>query len=108
MCIRDRVHEVCIYDTGSSDRTIEIAEKWGARVERGYWDDDFSRARNEAVRMCAAKWVLSLDADERVHGNRFLLGRLLREGLAGFDGGADVYRLDWSNRDTQDLSLIHI
>ncbi|WP_052466514.1 glycosyltransferase family 2 protein [Mobilicoccus massiliensis] len=62
----DLMSEICVYDTGSTDRTIEVAEAAGARVERGYWDDDFARARNAASAMCASKWVLTLDADERI------------------------------------------
>ena len=45
--------EVVIYDTGSSDGTIALAEDSGATVVRGYWDDDFGRAR--AARFIAAR-----------------------------------------------------
>ncbi len=58
--------EVVIYDTGSSDRTIEIARSYGATVVKGYWDDDFSRARNAARQVCQGQWILWVDADERV------------------------------------------
>jgi len=57
---------VHIYDTGSSDRTVEIARAWGAEVTEGYWDDDFARARNAAMALSSAPWVLIVDADERV------------------------------------------
>jgi glycosyltransferase involved in cell wall biosynthesis len=56
--------EVVVYDTGSTDRTPEIARELGALVVEGYWDDDFARARNAAVRRCRGEWVLWLDADE--------------------------------------------
>jgi len=56
----------CLYDTGSVDATMDIARSAGATVRVGYWDDDFARARNEAVAMSGTSWVLSLDADERV------------------------------------------
>lgn len=59
------VDEVCVYDTGSTDATVRIAKQAGARVVRGYWDGDFSRARNEALRMTRATWAVILDADER-------------------------------------------
>ncbi len=58
--------EVVIYDTGSSDKTIEIARSYGATVVEGYWDDDFSRARNAARQVCQGQWILWVDADERV------------------------------------------
>lgn len=61
--------EVVIYDTGSSDATVEIARAAGATVVEGYWDDDFSRARNAALDHCSAEWILHIDADERLHGD---------------------------------------
>ncbi len=60
------VDEIVVYDTGSTDRTVEIARSYGARVQLGHWDGDFSRARNEALAMSRTTWVLSIDADERV------------------------------------------
>jgi glycosyltransferase involved in cell wall biosynthesis len=56
--------EVVVYDTGSVDDTVEIARAAGAMVVDGYWDDDFARARNEALDRCRGQWVLWLDADE--------------------------------------------
>lgn len=83
------VSEICIYDTGSTDRSIEIAEAAGATVQRGYWDADFARARNEAIAMTSAKWVLIIDADEELRCDAATLAKSLRawlsEGLIGFD-----------------------
>ena len=62
--------EIVIYDTGSSDMTIDIARSYGATVVEGYWDDDFSRARNAARQVCQGQWILWVDADERVVGSR--------------------------------------
>ena len=56
--------EVVVYDTGSTDRTLEIARAAGCRVVEGYWDDDFARARNDALAYCRGQWILWLDADE--------------------------------------------
>jgi tetratricopeptide (TPR) repeat protein len=56
--------EIVVYDTGSTDRTIEIARSAGAKVIEGYWDDDFARARNAALEHAIGEWVLTLDADE--------------------------------------------
>ncbi|GAB3467710.1 glycosyltransferase family 2 protein [Kineococcus endophyticus] len=61
--------EVVVYDTGSSDRTVEIAREYGAIVIEGYWDDDFGAARNRALEHCRGEWVLSVDADEVVQGD---------------------------------------
>lgn len=79
--LRPLLSEICVYDTGSSDRTVETAEEAGARVERGYWDDDFSRARNAAIAMTNSKWVLIVDADEQVRARQSSLAVHLRNGL---------------------------
>ncbi|WP_432486123.1 glycosyltransferase family 2 protein [Kineococcus esterisolvens] len=72
------VDEVVVYDTGSTDRTVEIARQHGAVVVEGYWDDDFGAARNRALDHCRGEWVLSVDADEVVHGDPRALRRSLR------------------------------
>jgi len=56
--------EIVVYDTGSTDATVEIASRAGARVLAGYWDDDFGRARNDALAACRGQWILWVDADE--------------------------------------------
>ena len=76
--LRPILARTCIYDTGSIDATIDIAQHAGASVRRGFWDDDFARAKNEAVGMSRSDWVLSLDADERVVGDPALLSAALR------------------------------
>lgn len=63
--VRRLVDEVVVYDTGSTDRTVELARRAGARVIEGYWDDDFGRARNASLEHCRGEWVLWIDADER-------------------------------------------
>ncbi|WP_116115126.1 tetratricopeptide repeat-containing glycosyltransferase family 2 protein [Austwickia chelonae] len=64
--LRPLLGRICVYDTGSTDRTVELARAEGAIVREGYWDDDFSRARNESLAMTSAIWVLWIDADERL------------------------------------------
>lgn len=71
------VDEIVVYDTGSADATVVLAQAGGARVTRGFWDDDFGRARNCALAMARATWVLSVDADERLVADRALLRSLL-------------------------------
>ncbi len=60
------VDEICIVDTGSTDRTVEIATSFGARVEHREWRNDFAWARNEALKMATRRWILMLDADEEL------------------------------------------
>jgi tetratricopeptide (TPR) repeat protein len=61
---RPWVDEVVVVDTGSTDRTPDIAREFGAIVHAWAWRDDFAAARNESLRHCTGDWVLALDADE--------------------------------------------
>lgn len=60
------VDEMVILDTGSTDRTVEIARDYGAKVSDLAWPDDFSLARNHALQQVTGDWVLVLDADEQL------------------------------------------
>jgi hypothetical protein len=62
--LRGHVDEVVVVDTGSTDRTVEIAETAGARVLRFDWTGSFSDARNHSLGACRGNWVLYIDADE--------------------------------------------
>jgi len=64
--VRLLVDEIIIVDTGSSDKTKEIAEKYADYFFEYIWDDDFSKARNFAISKASGKWILSLDADETI------------------------------------------
>jgi glycosyltransferase involved in cell wall biosynthesis/predicted Zn-dependent protease len=58
--------EIVVVDTGSTDRTKEIASRFGARVFDFPWCDDFSAARNESLKHASGDWVFWLDADDRL------------------------------------------
>ena len=58
------VDEIIVVDTGSTDRTIEIAESYGAKVLHHPWQGDFAAARNESLAHATGDWILVLDADE--------------------------------------------
>jgi tetratricopeptide (TPR) repeat protein len=60
--------ELIVVDTGSTDRTVEIARDLGATVSHFPWCDDFSAARNETLRRATGRWIAVLDADERFRG----------------------------------------
>src|SRR5581483_10950823 len=55
--------EIVVVDSGSTDRTTEIAAKLGARVIDNPWEG-YAKQKNWATEQCAHDWVLSLDADE--------------------------------------------
>jgi tetratricopeptide (TPR) repeat protein len=58
--------EIIIVDTGSTDGTAEIARRYNARCYSYQWNDDFSAARNFSLQYASGKWILVLDADERL------------------------------------------
>ena len=62
--LKSQVDEIVIVDTGSTDRTIEIAERYGAKIIETPWQDDFSTPRNMAIDAAAGDWIIFLDADE--------------------------------------------
>jgi tetratricopeptide (TPR) repeat protein len=82
-CLRsaaDVVDEIVVVDTGSTDRTRDIARGFGARVHDFPWVDSFAAARNETLRHATGEWSLRLDADDRLdEDNR----RRLRDLFAG-------------------------
>jgi tetratricopeptide (TPR) repeat protein len=63
------VDEMIVVDTGSVDRSAELAASHGAKVFRFAWCDDFSAARNFAIEQASSAWCLYIDADERVRCN---------------------------------------
>lgn len=67
--VKDLADEIVIVDTGSTDNTIEIAKKYNAKIYNFNWVNDFSAARNFALSKSNGKWILYLDADERLHPN---------------------------------------
>jgi tetratricopeptide (TPR) repeat protein len=76
---RKYVDEIVVVDTGSTDRTREIAREHGARVTEFVWIDDFAAARNAAIEAANSDWILMLDADERLDP---VSGPLLRKLVA--------------------------
>jgi len=96
--------EVVVYDTGSTDGTQELARKAGARVLQGYWDGDFSRARNAALSMTRATWAMIIDADERAHGDAHQLRDFLRGRKEFTEGIRPAAQVDLLVAEVQNLS----
>ncbi|AEU38120.1 glycosyltransferase family 2 protein [Granulicella mallensis] len=57
--------EIVVVDSGSTDRTVEIAHTLGARVIERAWPG-FAAQKNFAISQCSGTWILSLDADEEL------------------------------------------
>jgi len=64
--VRDWTDEVVVVDGGSSDKTREIARKYGAKVIKTTNPPIFHINKQKAIDACRGKWILQLDADERV------------------------------------------
>lgn len=58
--------EIILVDTGSKDRTAEIAQEFGARIYNFNWDNDYAAARNESLKYCNGDWIFQIDPDERL------------------------------------------
>ena len=64
--LRGLFDETIIVDSGSTDRTRELAKALGAKVFESPWQDSFSAARNESLKHAAGEWIFWLDADDRI------------------------------------------
>ncbi len=69
--VKDLVDEIIVVDTGSGDRTKEIASSFTDKIYDFAWADDFSAARNESLKYATGDWILVLDADEVLDGGDF-------------------------------------
>lgn len=92
------VDELIVVDTGSTDRTVEIAESFGAKILLHEWTGDFAAARNAGWDAATCDWKLFLDADEVLADGegprlRELLGHSWREAISlvetNFTGDTD-------------------
>jgi len=64
--IKDAVDEIIIVDTGSTDRTVEIARTYTDKVYFHPWNNSFSEARNVSLDYATCDWILQIDADEKL------------------------------------------
>ena len=116
------VDHMLVLDTGSTDDTVHIARRAGARVECFPWVDDFSAARNRALELADADWNVVLDADELVSTGAEVIAQLrgmapdfvgaIRQdnhfGASASEGFASTWISRVLPRGVRYLSLIHI
>ncbi len=62
--IKPIADEMIVVDTGSTDRTVDIARVFGAQVYHFEWTNHFADARNYSLSRAAGNWILVMDADE--------------------------------------------
>jgi tetratricopeptide (TPR) repeat protein len=101
--VRGVADELVVVDTGSTDRTRDLARAAGALVLERPWDDDFAAPRNLALSRATGDWVLVLDADERLAP---AAGPVVLEAMAR--GGFDLGFLRFHNADRPDASAEEI
>ncbi len=63
--VRDGAGEIIVVDSGSTDRTVEIAKSFGAKVLAEVWKG-YAAQKNSAIEKATGDWILSLDADEEL------------------------------------------
>ena len=78
--VKQIADEIIVCDTGSTDRTIEIAREYTDQVCSIPWEDDFAAARNHSIEKASKDWVLWIDADEYLLGAENL-GKYLRDNM---------------------------
>ncbi|MGN7169663.1 glycosyltransferase [Paenibacillus cellulositrophicus] len=97
--VKDKVDEIIIVDTGSTDSTLEISKKYTSKVYHYEWQNDFSAARNESLKHATSDFILVLDADEYLEQDADLLSDLERNG--------DFYLLQINNEMSLKRSFTH-
>ena len=80
--------EIIVVDSGSTDRTCEIARQYGAKVVLEPWRG-YAAQKNFAIEHCTKTWVLSLDADEEISSD---LAREIRNAISD-PNAMDGYRM---------------
>ena len=102
--------EIVVVDTGSTDKTKEIAAKYADKVLDFIWCDDFSAARNYSLQAASNNWIFMLDCDEWIKTidveelNYFRknlsdsVGAISRENLVTVDGRLTLNNTDHTER----------
>jgi glycosyltransferase involved in cell wall biosynthesis len=74
--VADGTGEIIVVDSGSTDRTVEIAKSFGAKVFAEEWKG-YAAQKNSAIDKAEWEWILSLDADECIDADMAKIIRLL-------------------------------
>lgn len=98
--------EVIIVDSGSTDRTVEIAKSFGAKVFIEEWKG-FAEQKNSAIEKATGTWILSLDADEAVSPQllREIGSTLVAQSRLGLEQPPDSHAVDAFSMPRQNLFL---
>lgn len=96
----EEADEHIILDTGSTDRTIEICEKYTDKIYTDYkWNDDFAEAKNLAMSRCTGDFIIGLDADCRFEDGGI---EKLKKEIQTTDKDILSVRLVWNSIDNRE------
>jgi len=99
--------ELIIADTGSTDRTIEIAEKYADTLFQIPWNGDFGAARNETLDRAQGEWFFYIDADEVLDADCGELIHLLQSEEAKKYQTISMVRYEYTDNTHSDYSTTH-
>ncbi len=91
--LKEIANEIVFVDTGSNDRTIEIANSFQCRVLERTWDDDFSAPKNMGIEHASHKWILNVDCDEELVIQKNTKS-ILHQSLKSTNGPVSIIYLD--------------
>ncbi len=99
--------ELIIADTGSTDRTMEIAEKYADTLFQIPWNGDFGAARNETLDRAQGEWFFYIDADEVLDADCGELIHLLQSEEAKKYQTISMVRYEYTDNTHSDYSTTH-
>ena len=97
--------QIVVVDTGSNDRTVEIAEAFGATVGFYEWNRDFAAARNVSLSLATGEWALWIDADEALDPSS--IDAIHKAIVRPHFGGFNVEIVNFVADDQQDEQFVH-
>ncbi|MBW2986914.1 glycosyltransferase [Candidatus Woesearchaeota archaeon] len=99
--VKSLANEIIIVDTGSTDKTKEIAKKFTDNIFDFEWVNDFSAARNFSLKHATCDWILVLDADEMIAEQEIDMIKELvenKDAVAYYLNQTDYVKVDETNR----------
>jgi glycosyltransferase involved in cell wall biosynthesis len=96
--IKPFVDEIVIVDTGSTDRTVEIAKKFTDKIFHQPWEDNFSKHRNYSFSLATGDWIFQIDADEELIVEEGFDLRTMLEEIKDEINVVALKLRDWSDR----------